>query len=258
MTVRRSGSTGCPRGGISPASTALKRNVVMVSDLPEMPVLSRRTKAAFYSLAGPIMTVNGWVHRNLRARGATGQRVQLGPGQKNYLPGWLNIDANMFTARCDIWADLRNPLPLPDGSVAALYSHHVIEHLPAIEAHVRDAYRVLRPGGVYRIAGPNGDSAIRKFVERDAAWFDSYPDDRRSIGGRFENFIFCRQEHVTILTESFLGELLADAGFVEVHRCLPVRETRFPQLFSDCLAKEWESDFECPHTLVIEAVKPPA
>lgn len=219
-------------------------------------MLSRRTKAAFYSLAGPLMAANGWIYRHLRAPGRDGLRVHLGPGQKNYLDGWLNVDANMFTARCDVWADLRNPLPLRDDSVAALYSHHVIEHLPNLQAHFHEAFRVLQPGGVYRMAGPNGDMAIRKFLAQDAAWFDNYPDNRRSIGGRFENFIFCRQEHVTILTETFLTELLANAGFGDVRSCRPVRETNFPELFGDCLPKEWESDFDAPHTLVVEAVKP--
>ncbi len=54
---------------------------------------------------------------------------------------------------------------------------------------------------------------------------------------------------------SYLEELLRSAGFRELHVCLPVRESHFPELFEDALAKEWETDFDTPHTLVLEAVK---
>ena len=219
-------------------------------------MLSRGAKEAFYRVAGPIMTVNGMVYRGFRAPRAGQVKVQLGPGQKNYLPGWINVDANKFTGKCDVWADLRNPLPFHDGTVAAMYSHHVIEHLPDLHAHFRDVFRCLQPGGVYRVGGPNGDTAIRKFQEGDKDWFIGYPDDRASIGGRFENFIFCRREHLTILTRSYLEEILAEVGFRDVRPCLPVRETNFPDLFGPCLEKEFESDYDAPHTLLLEAIKP--
>jgi len=60
------------------------------------------------------------------------------------------------------------------------------------------------------------------------------------------------------LTLSFLDELLTDAGFVNVGERLVARETAFPDLFGDCLAFEADSDFDVPHTLVVEAEKPDA
>ena len=219
-------------------------------------MLSRTAKATYYALAGPAMALNGRLYRGLRAPRSPGLRVHLGTGQVNYIDGWINVDANRFTGRCDVWADLRNPLPFHDGTVGALYSHHVVEHLPDIARHFADAFRCLAPGAVYRVAGPHGDMAIRKFDQGDAGWFGDFPDRRRSIGGRFENFVFCRQEHLTILTRSFVMELLEDAGFTQLESCMPVRETRHPALFSDVLRFENEDDFEYPHTLVIEAVKP--
>ena len=59
-----------------------------------------------------------------------------------------------------MWADLNNKLPFHDNSVDAFYSHHMIEHLPDIQFHLREVYRCLKPEGVYRVGGPNGDSAI--------------------------------------------------------------------------------------------------
>jgi predicted SAM-dependent methyltransferase len=219
-------------------------------------MLSRRAKATFYTVAGPLMSLNGLLYKQLRAPRTGMVRAHLGPGQKGYLEGWINIDANIFTGKCDLWADLRNPLPFHDGTLDAVYSHHMVEHLPDVAAHIRDVHRCLKSGGKYRLAGPNGDMAIRKFIENDSEWFGDFPDKRASIGGRFENFIFCRQEHLTILTFSYLEELLTRSGFVQIQSCLPVRETGAPELFQDCLGNEWESDFDRPHTLVVEATKP--
>jgi predicted SAM-dependent methyltransferase len=219
-------------------------------------MLSRKTKTLFYLSAGPVLKVNGILYRLFRVPKTKLLKVHLGPGQKNYINGWVNIDANMFTAKCDLWADLRNPLPFPTESIDAVYSHHMIEHLPNIEFHLKDVFRRLKPGGVILVGGPNGDSAIKKFIEDDKAWFGDFPDKRSSIGGRLENFIFCRQEHLTILTFSFLQELMMNIGFKDIRLCLPVKETNFPDLFSDVLDKEFESDFDMPHTLIIEATKP--
>jgi predicted SAM-dependent methyltransferase len=217
--------------------------------------MNRKLKAAYYRIAGPFMTLNGHAYRMLRAPRQGLVKVQLGPGQNNYLPGWINVDANMFTGKCDVWADLRNPLPFVDESVDCFYSHHVVEHLPNLRIHFSQVLRCLKPGGVYRIGGPHGDNAIRKFTANEFAWFGDFPDRRESIGGRLENFLMCRGEHLTILTTSYLEEVLRGIGFGSVHVCLPARETNFREWFEPCLQLETESDFEVPHTLIVEAVK---
>lgn len=220
-------------------------------------MLKRRTKALFYAACGPLLTLNGKIYRRVRAPRHGLVKVQLGPGQRNYLPGWINVDANAFTGKCDVWADLRNALPFRDSTVDVFYSHHVIEHLPDLYFHFREMFRCLKPGGIFRVGGPNGDSAMRKYLEGDAAWFSDFPDKRRSVGGRFENFIFCRQEHLTILTFSFLSEIAADAGFGELLLCQPVKETNYPHSIDESvLALEWERTPECPRTLIVEGRKP--
>lgn len=225
-------------------------------------MISRRAKALFYSLAGPLMRVNAALYRSLRAPSTAGKeivRIHLGPGQRNYLQGWINVDANMFTGKCDVWADMSQGLPFRDASVDAIYSHHVIEHLPDLEGHFAEMFRVLKPGGVIRVGGPNGDAAMREYLAGNSAWFSDFPDQRSSIGGRLENFIFCRREHLTILTPSYLRELAEGAGFTGIETVKPITETHHPSLFdSAVLALEWESTPDSPHTLLIEARKPAA
>lgn len=222
-------------------------------------MVSRGVKAAYYTFTGPFMRLSGALYRWIFAPSEGNMKkvkVHLGPGQANYLESWTNVDANLFTAKIDVWADLRNPLPFKCNTVDIFYSHHVIEHLPNLQSHFNELFRCLKPGGKIRIGGPNGDSAIDRFMANDTSWFGDFPDKRNSIGGKFENFIFCRREHLTILTFSFLEEMLKNAGFIHIHKCLPVRETNYTEYIDNqVLSKEYESDFNFPHTLIIEAEK---
>ena len=222
-------------------------------------MISRKLKATYYTLMGFPMRVNSKIYKSFRAPKSGVAKVQLGPGQRGYLPGWINLDANKFSARIDVWANLLDGLPFRDNSIDVFYSHHVIEHLPDsfLPIHFADMLRSLKPGGFVRIGGPNGDSAVKKMVEGDDAWFSDFPEKRTSIGGRFANFILCSGEHLTILSFSYLKELLTQVGFTNIRLCLPMTETVHPQLIDDVLLKrEWENTPDCPHTLIVEAEKP--
>ena len=222
-------------------------------------MISRRLKAAFYKSMALPMAANAVIYKQFRAPRSGLVKVHLGPGQKKYLDGWVNLDSNFISAKIDVWANIEQGLPFRDGTVDAFYSHHVIEHFAdsRLPWHFREIYRCLKPGGVFRVGGPNGDSACKKFIEQDSAWFDDYPEKRQSIGGRFANFILCKGEHFTILTESYLREILTPIGFADLHPCKPVSETAYPQIFDQQLRdKEYESTPEVPHTLLLEGRKP--
>ena len=219
-------------------------------------MLKRSHKALFYLLASPLMRLNALFYKYFLFRNKKKKlKLHLGPGKKNYIDGWVNIDANIFTGKSDLWADLRYPLPFQISSVDYCYSHHMVEQVPDIKLHFRDIYKILKPGGIYRFGGPNGDVAIKKFLDNEHKWFSNFPDNRKSIGGRFENFIFCRNEHLTILTFSYLCEILEEVGFINIRKYLPTKETSIPEIFSQCFKYEYETDFENPKTLIIETQK---
>jgi len=219
-------------------------------------MVPRSLRRAYYAVLAPLMRANAVRHRLLPLLARRSRRAHLGPGQNNYLAGWINVDANLVTCRPDIWADLRFKLPFPDMSLDAIYSHHVIEHLPNLDAHFRDMFRCLRPGGVIRVGGPHGDNAIQALISGKLDWFGEWPTKRKSLGGRFENFIFCKGEHVTILTASFLEELSRDAGFVDV-TFLPPKKTAHPQVFDEeVFDREPVSDSDFPNTIIMEARRP--
>ena len=221
-------------------------------------MISRALKETFYRSMGVPMRVNGWVYRTFRAPASGVVKVHLGPGQQKYLPGWVNVDANFISAKIDVWADIRNRLPFRDNTVDAFYSHHMIEHLPdnKLVFHFAEMFRCLKPGGAIRVGGPDSENAARKFVEGDINWFGDFPDPHPSLGGKFTNFIICRGEHLTVLTESYLKEVAAAAKFVNVARCRPIDDTRHGELFADAMRTEWEPTPDTPHTLLIEADKP--
>lgn len=70
------------------------------------------------------------------------------------------------------WAvrhDLRQPIPLPDGSVTRILTEHFLEHLDraAIAALLTECCRVLKPDGLMRLAVPDyANPKTRRYLRR--------------------------------------------------------------------------------------------
>lgn len=96
-------------------------------------------------------------------------KINVGCGT-DYKKGWINIDNNsdnnIDSGKLDLNWDLRNPLPFPENSVDYIFNEHFIEHLTVKEgqAAVRDFMRVLKPGGVLRMATPDLEVTIDKYL----------------------------------------------------------------------------------------------
>lgn len=109
--------------------------------------------------------------------------------------GYVSVDAAP-RVDCGVAHDLLRPLPLPDGSVDRILSEHFLEHIPLHGiAHVlRECHRVLRPGGVARIAVPDY----------------GHPRDRRCLAlGRDPR----RHDHLTLPTYALCARLVAESPF---------------------------------------------
>jgi predicted SAM-dependent methyltransferase len=102
---------------------------------------------------------------------ASDLRLNLGCGP-NYKPGWVNID--LINRRADLALDLREEWPFAPGVVAILYAEHFFEHLdhPGDTAHfLKEAMRVLRPGGLLSIGVPDTAWVLRAYHdESDDYW----------------------------------------------------------------------------------------
>lgn len=66
--------------------------------------------------------------------------------------------------------DIRKGLPFPDESASAIYASHVLEHLYVEEAQqaIREAYRVLVPGGVIRVVVPDLSAIVQEYIDLSA------------------------------------------------------------------------------------------
>lgn len=100
------------------------------------------------------------------AKSASPQLVNLGCGTR-YHRDWTNID--IVAAGPGVLAhDLRTGVPLPENSCDAVYHAHVLEHIPRTEApgFIRECFRVLRPGGVFRVVVPDLEQICRLYLEK--------------------------------------------------------------------------------------------
>jgi len=125
-----------------------------------------------------------------------GLRINMGCGQTP-TQGWRNFDNSLslrlakipippgllqtlgllegsqqqfirFARENDIeYGDAIKGLPIKDETVDVLYTSHMLEHLDKFEADkfLREAYRLLRPGGIIRIAVPDIKRQIAQYNE---------------------------------------------------------------------------------------------
>ena len=100
--------------------------------------------------------------RRLRSALPAHAKVQLGCGERR-LNGWVNVDINR-TVHPDVRIDLRGGFPAPAGTVARIFSEHLLEHLTLDDGRrlLDDCHAALEPGGIIRIAMPD----LRYVVER--------------------------------------------------------------------------------------------
>lgn len=139
-------------------------------------------------------------------------KLHLGCGPR-LIPGFVHIDAQP-APHVDIVGPVER-LPMEDNSVSLIYASHVLEHFSrkAYKDVLREWFRVLRPGGILRLAVPD-------FAACAAIYYEDGLADGLSglvgliIGGQRNEHDF----HKMIFDEAFLRRNLLDIGFKEVRR----------------------------------------
>ncbi|MBI4890232.1 MAG: methyltransferase domain-containing protein [Acidobacteria bacterium] len=101
------------------------------------------------------------------------RRVNLGCGGVRRAT-WINFDADP-AGKDVLMLDVRTGLPLGDRSVAVVYCSHLLEHLECEDASrlVGEAFRVLEPGGVFRVVVPDLEMIVRCYLEALEACLDA-------------------------------------------------------------------------------------
>jgi len=135
-------------------------------------------------------------------------------------PGWLNSDIKDVPG-IDIVADVRTGLPLASDSIDYITSIHALPELPYpdLVPALTELRRVLKPGGVLRLALPDLDRGIAAYQRGDSGYFHVPDDDARSLGGKFITQMIWYGYSRSLFVHDFVEELLERAGFSRVEHC---------------------------------------
>jgi predicted SAM-dependent methyltransferase len=126
------------------------------------------------------------------------------------------------------YGDAAKGLPLSDGSVSVLYSSHMLEHLDRQEASLflKEARRVLRPGGIIRLAVPDLKKQVQQYI--DTADADAFIDAThlcqprpRTMIQRLSIVLVGNRRHQWMYDGPSLCRLLLAHGFVEAEIMAP-------------------------------------
>jgi predicted SAM-dependent methyltransferase len=176
--------------------------------------------------------------------------LHLGCGFR-LLPGWINID---FILGADVLLDLRRPIPLPDDSVDYVYSEDFIEHLTfqAGSGLLAECARVLKPGGVLRLATPDLRELATAYLDRSERTLEWYRENFPGIFSFAQMFNTGMRAwgHRFLYDEEFLTAVLERLG-LEVTR-LSFNESAEPALRE----LEFRNSDEGAKSMYIEAKKP--
>jgi predicted SAM-dependent methyltransferase len=91
--------------------------------------------------------------------------VNIGCGS-TWHPAWTNLDVRSLSSHVRAW-DVCQGLPFDSEQVDACYASHVLEHLtrPQARALLVESFRVLRPGGIIRLAVPDLEAIAREYLD---------------------------------------------------------------------------------------------
>jgi len=164
-------------------------------------------------------------------------------------PGWINSDVKEGPG-IDMPCDIRDGLPLEDGAVDYAVSIHALPEVPYDQqvGVLRELRRVLKPGGVLRLALPDLLKGVDAYRRGDRDYFEVPDEDMASLGGKLALQLVWYGYSRTLFVPEFVEELLRRAEFAAVHH-VGFRETasRYPEIVA--------LDNRERESLFVEAVK---
>lgn len=177
-------------------------------------------RSLFHEVRMMFVRMYGWLpmfkKRLSNAMHQSETSIVFGCGDTSY-PGWTHMDC-FFADHVDLVFDLRRRLPFEDGSITRCYSEHFVEHLLPVEAkqHLADVYRVLMPGGVYRVVVPDTGKFMRKYAEGDSSFFSAaHPWEKHPIDAIY-SIVNWGGDHRSIYDYETLEQRGREAGFEKV------------------------------------------
>jgi SAM-dependent methyltransferase len=160
------------------------------------------------------------------------------------LPGWINSDQKDEPG-IDLPCDIRRGLPLEDDSIDYAVSIHALPEVPVdgIVPVLRELRRVLKPGGVLRLALPDLLKGVAAYERGDRDYFLIPDEDAERLGAKLVMQLVWYGYSRTLFVPEFIEEMLVKAEFARVAHCA-YRQTSspFPEII-DLDNREAESLF---------------
>ena len=243
----------------------------------------RVTRSTEFGFSAPRANGASVAHRPAAERGSS--YVQYGCGL--CAPeGWINFDASprlriertyglRSVLRVSVGqlfppnvrsGDIARGLPLADGNAQGVYCSHVLEHVPRddIPAVLRNTFRLLRPGGVFRLVVPDLQRRVARYLASasggDAMAADTLIEScllgtrrRPRTPASWLRQQFGRSAHLWMYDFAALRYLLVEAGFDQIRRCT-LGDSDDPMF---ALVEEADRFYEAGEAeLAIEAIRP--
>lgn len=191
------------------------------------------------------------------------RKLHIGSGE-NVIKGWLNTDLTPYVGTEVIFLDATHKFPFGDNTFDYIFSEHMIEHVPYEKGIFvfRECYRVLKPGGIIRIATPNLHFLIDLFKQEKSdaqKWYiqraiDNYFPQYNICSDTFViNNFFYNWGHQFIYDFDILAKTLGSVGFDRVTRCMS-KKSEHDALQG--LESHWTyKEFDDVETMVVEGEK---
>lgn len=180
-----------------------------------------------------------------------GVYIQYGSGPYSCPAGWINFDVSptlrlqqlpmigrLFQYGVVVfpegtrYGDIVKGLPIPDGSADGIYASHVLEHLSLDEfwIAIRNTFRLLKPGGIFRLVVPDLESCARQYLAKleygDAEANSCFMrkaklglEHRKKSLEAWARSIFGNSAHLWMWDEYSITAALEKIGYNEIRRC---------------------------------------
>lgn len=130
------------------------------------------------------------------------------------------------------YGDIVRGLPIGDGTADGVFCSHVLEHLSRadFDKAISNSYRMLKPGGRFRLIVPDLEERVRQYVDAKAANIADANDrllrslhvgveQRPQSLGQHMRSAFGNSRHLWMWDHASIQAALANAGFVDIRRC---------------------------------------
>lgn len=138
-------------------------------------------------------------------------KLHLGCGVRDFGPDWVHIDGAQYPH--NRWHDVTK-LRYEDNNVSLIYASHLIAYFDRTEIVpiLKEWYRVLKPGGILRLATPDAEALCDVY---------KYKTGLESVLGPLYGKMQLGDKtiyHKTVYDLADLMEVLSNVGFTNIHQ----------------------------------------